>query len=35
MAWTPAFAAAGYHNIDRPEICGMLHTIRNNIKGVI
>ena len=27
------FAAAGYRNIDRPEICAMLHTIRNNIKG--
>ncbi len=31
----PAFATAGHHNIDRSEICGMLHTIRNNIKGVI
>jgi hypothetical protein len=31
----PAFAAAEYHNIDRSEICGMLHAIRNNIKGVI
>lgn len=30
-----AFAIAGYRNIDSAENCGMLHAIRNNIKGVI
>ena len=29
----PTFAVAGHPNIDRSEICGILHTIRNNIKG--
>jgi hypothetical protein len=29
----PAFAATGYHNIDSPEICGMINAVRNNIKG--
>ena len=27
------FDLDGYHFIDRFEICGMLRTIRNNIKG--
>ncbi len=30
-----AFRAVSVRSIDRPEICGMLRTIGNNIKGVI